>query len=323
MKILKLSDCRRSFAAVVLAALLLFLITNPIGLDRTAQSDDGFSSIYSALDTTNRSKVAFIYSWNDRPQNRNFAYVLRGSEKLLSIASFGERFFINYLVQNGYTHILVPESSANSGEIFHKWGDKGSISISLTAPMFTRVASTAGGSDVVLFEINRVQVDDVDDQIIPYHIDWLDSVRPAFYMPITTYVERGFHRYDYSVSYENGPDVSWVFHFAGFRPEIPAFKIRSVDTNSRFNVAMSLAAAYGPNARPQVIRVDVSGKNVHVVELLAGSGTEVTVEVKTDEVITIHSVLPCNQPRVFEPNDLDERRFCFGLSDLRVTPIQN
>jgi hypothetical protein len=323
VKILKRSDCRRSFAAAVLAALLLFLITNPIGLDRTAQSDDGFSSIYSALNTTDRSKVAFVHSWNDRPQNRNFDFVLRGSEKLLSIASFGERFFINYLVQNGYTHILVPESSANSGEIFHKWGDKSSISISLTAPMFTRVASTAGGSDVVLFEINRVQVDFVDNRIIPYHIDWLDSVRSAFYEPITTYVERGFHRYDYSVSYENGPDISWVFHYAGFRPEIPAFKIRSADMNSRFNVAVSLAAAYGPNARPQVVRVDVSGKNVHVVELLAGSGTEVTVEVKTDEVITIHSVLPCNQPRVFEPNDLDERRFCFGLSDLRITPIQS
>ena len=323
MKILKRSDFRRSFAAAFLAALLLFLITNPIGLDRTAQSDDGFSSIYSALNTTDRSKVAFLHSWNDRPQNRNFDFVLRGSEKLLSIALFGERFFINYLVQNGYTHILVPESSANSGEIFHKWGDKGSIRISLTAPMFTRVASTAGGSDVVLFEINRVQVDSVNDQIIPYHIDWLDSVRPAFYRPITILVERGFHRYDYSVSYENGPDVSWVFHYPGFRREMPAFKIRSADTNSRFNVTISLVAAYGPNARPQVIRVDVSGKNVHVAELLAGSVNEVTLEVKTDEVITIHSVLPCNQPRVFEPNDLDERKFCFGISDLRVTPNQS
>ena len=323
MKKLKRLDCGRRFVAAVLAALLLFLITNPVGLDGTAQSDDGYSLIYSALDAMDHPKVAFIHSWNDRPQNRNFDFVLRESEKLLSIASFGEGFFINYLVQNGYTHILVPESSANSGEIFHKWGDKGSISISLTAPMFTRVASTAGGSDVVLFEINRVQVDSVDYQIIPYHIDWLDSVRPAFYRPITILVERGFHRYDYSVSYENGPDVSWVFHYPGFRPEIPAFKIRSADTNSRFNVTISLVAAYGPNARPQVIRVDVSGKNVHVAELLAGSVNEVTVEVKTDEVITIHSVLPCNQPRVFEPNDLDERKFCFGISDLRVTPNQS
>jgi hypothetical protein len=320
---LKRPDYRKNFAASVLAALLFFLITNPIGLGRTAQSDDGFSSIYSALDTTDRPKIAFMHSWNDKPQNRNLDFVLRGSEKLLSIASFGERFFINYLVQSGYTHILVPENSANSGEIFHKWGDKGTISISLTAPTFTRVASTGGGSDVVLFEINRVQVDYVDQRIIPYHIDWLDSVRPAFYEPITTYVERGFHRYDYSVSYENGPDVSWVFHYAEFRPEIPAFRIRSVDTDSRFNVAISLVAAYGGNARPQVVRVDVSGNNVHVVELLAGSGSEVTVEVNTDEVVTIHSVLPCNQPRVFEPNDLDERRYCFGISDLRVTPTQN
>ena len=309
--------------AVALTLLLCFLLTTPIGLGEAAQSDDGYSSIYSALNTTDQPKIAFMYSWNDRPRSPNFDFVLRDSENLLGIASFGEEFFINYLVHNNYTHILVPENSAKSGEIFHKWGSKGTVKISLTTPNFARVASTGGGNDVVLFKINSAQDGYVDHYVIPYHIDWLDSIRSAFFEPTEAFVERGFHRYDYSVSYEDGPGVSWVFQYAGFRPEVPAFKIQSEEIGSRFKVIISLVASYGPNAPPQVIRMDVSGKNVHVVKLLAGSGSELSVEVETDEVITINSVLPCRQPRVFEPTDLDERRFCFGISDLVVIPVQN
>lgn len=306
-----------------LVALMAVLMTTPFGLNKTAQSDDGFSGIASALDTTDNPKIAYLYSWNDRPRNPNFDFVTKSAESLLNVASFGEKHFINYLAQNGYTHILVPEHSAKRREIFHKWGSKGTINISLTAPNFTRVASTGGGNDVVLFKINTAQVGYVNDHIIPYDIEWLDSVRPTFHQPIATFVEKGFHRYDYLVSYEDGPSVSWVFQPSGFRPEVPAFKIRSAEMSSRFKVAIRLVASYGPNAPPQVIRVNVSGKDIHVVKLLAGSGRELTAEVKPDEVVTINSVLPCNQPRVFEPTDSDERRFCFGISDLRITPIQS
>ena len=323
MKWLRSLDSSRSLAAAVLTLLLCFLLTTPFGLGETAQSDDGFSLIVSALEATDQPKVAFLYSWNDRPQNPNFDFVLSDSEKHLEIASFGEEYLINYLVDQRYTHILVPENSAKSGEIFHKWGNKGTIRISLTSPNFAQVASTGGGNDVVLFKINSGQVIDADRLLIPYHIDWPDSVRPAFYEPKVALVERGFHRHDYLISYEDGPDVSWVFQYAGFRPEVPAFRIRSGEIGSRFKVVISLVASYGPNAPPQVIRMDVSGRNAQVVKLLAGDGLELTVEVETDEVITIKSVLPCNQPRVFEPADLDERRFCFGISDLSVTPIQN
>ena len=309
--------------AVVLTLLLCFLLTTPIGLGEAAQSDDGFSLIYSALDTTDQPRIAFMYSWNDRPRNPNFDFVLRDSEKLLDVASFGEEFFINYLGHNGYTHILVPANSAKSGEIFHKWGSKGTVKIPLTTPNFARVASTGGGNDVVLFKINSRQTIYADHPVIPYRIDWLDSVRPTFHEPKAALVENGFHRYDYLISYEDGPGVSWVFQNDGLRPEVPAFRIRSAEVRSRFKVIIGLVASYGPNAPPQVIRMDVSGKNVHAVKLLAGSGIELAVEVKTDEVITINSVLPCNQPRAFEPTDLEERRFCFGVSDLRVIPIQN
>ena len=323
MKRLRSIDSGRSLAAAVLMLLLCFLLTTPIGLGETAQSDDGISLIYSALDTSDQPKIAFMYSWNDRPQNPNFDFVVKSAESFLIIASFGKEYFINYLVQNGYTHILVPENSAKSGKIFHRWGNKGTIDIPLTPPDFTRVASTGGGNDVVLFKVNSRQASEVGHRAIPYRIDWLDSVRPTFYEPKVALVERGFHRYDYSISYENGLDVSWVFQYTGFRPEIPAFRIHSSEKGSRFKVAISLAASYGPNALPQVIRMDVSGMNVQVVKLLAGSGVVLTTEVEDNEVITIKSVLPCNQPRAFEPSDLDEHRFCFGITDLRVTSIQS
>ena len=302
---------------------MLILITTPFGLNGTAQSDDGFSGIASALDTTDNPKIAYLYSWNDRPQNPNFDFVVNSAESLLNIASFGEEYFINYLIQNRYTHILVPEHSAKRREIFHKWGSRATINISLTTPNFQRVASTGGGNDVVLFKINTAKVGYVNDHVIPYDIDWLDSVRSTFHEPIVTFVEKGFHRYDYSISYEDGPSVSWVFQYSGYQPEVPAFRIRSVEKGSRFTISINLVAAYGPNAPPQVIQMSVAGKNVHVTQLLAGSGITLTADVEADEVVEIRSILPCHQPRDFEPADQDMRRFCFGISDLRVIPIQN
>ena len=86
---------------IALVALILILITTPFGLDGTAQSDDGFSAIESALDTTDNPKIAYLYSWNDQPRGPNFEFVIKSAESLLTIASFGEKYFINYLVQNG------------------------------------------------------------------------------------------------------------------------------------------------------------------------------------------------------------------------------
>lgn len=308
---------------IALVALMVVLITTPFGLNGTAQSDDGFYAIESALDTTDKPKIAYLYSWNDQPRGPNFEFVIKFAESLLTVASFGKEYFINYLVQNGYTHILVPENSAKSGKIFHRWGNQGTADISLTSPDFTRVASTGGGSDVVLFKINRRQAGYVGHHAIPYRIDWLDSVRPTFYEPKIDLVERGFYRYDYLVSYEDGLGVSWVFQYSGDQPEVPAFRIRSVEKGSRFTISINLVAAYGPNAPPQVIQMSVAGKNVHVTKLLAGVGITLTAEVMVNETIEIRNVLPCHQPRDFEPADQDLKRFCFGISDLRVIPIQN
>ena len=323
MKILRFLGHEKNGIIAALIALMLILITTPVGLDGTAQSDDGYSAIESALDATNNPKIAYLYSWNDRPRNPTFDFVATSADELFSAASYGEQFFMDYLIQNGYTHVLVPEASAVSGEIFHKWGEKGTVRIALIAPNFERVASTGGGDDVVLYRIDIAQNIGKKQQIISYHIDWMDSVRTTFYGLEETFRERGLHAYDYLVSYEDGPSVSWVFQYSGYQPEVPAFKIRSVEKGSRFTISVNLVAAYGPNAPPQVIQMSVAGKNVHVTQLLAGSGITLTAEVMVDEKIEIRNVLPCHQPRDFEPADQDVRRFCFGISDLRVIPIQN
>ena len=324
MKIFRFLGKDKNGLIIALVALMVVLITTPFGLNGTAQSDDGYSAIESALDATNNPKIAYLYSWNDRPRNPTFDFVANSANELFSAASYGEQFFMDYLIQNEYTHVLVPEASAISGEIFHKWGEKGTVSIALTAPNFERVASTSGGGgDVVLYKINGTQISNRNRQVKSYRIDWIDSVRTTFYGLKETFRERGLHAYDNLVSYEDGPSVSWVFQYSGYQPEVPAFRIRSVEKGSRFTISINLVAAYGPNAPPQVIQMSVAGKNVHVTQLLAGSGITLTAEVMVDETIEIRNVLPCHQPRAFEPADQDLRRFCFGISDLRVIPIQN
>ena len=324
MKIFRFLGKDKNGLIIALVALMLILITTPFGLDGTAQSDDGYSAIESALDGTNNPKIAYLYSWNDRPRNQTFDFVATSADELFSAASYGEQFFMDYLAQNGYTHVLVPEASAISGEIFHKWGERGTVRIALTAPNFERVASTSGGGgDSVLYKINGTRTGNENQQVKSYRIDWIDSVRTTFYGLKETFRERGLHAYDYLVSYEDGPSVSWVFQYSGYQPEVPAFRIRSVEKGSRFTISINLVAAYGPNAPPQVIQMSVAGKNVHVTQLLAGSGITLTADVEADEVVEIRSILPCHQPRDFEPADQDLRRFCFGISDLRVIPIQN
>jgi len=323
VKILRYLGHEKNGITVALVALMVILITTPFGLNGTAQSDDGYSAIQSAIDSTNNAKIAYLYSWNDRPRNPTFDFVASSDDELFSAASYGEQYFMDYLAQNGYTHVLVPEASAVSGEIFHKWGEKGTVRIALVAPNFTRVTSTSGGDDVVLYKINSMRVIHEHLKIISYRIDWMDSVRTAFYGVKETFKERGLHAYDYLISYEDGPSLSWVFQYSDYQPEVPAFSIHSADKSSRFTVSVSLVAAYGPNAPPQVIQMNVAGRNVHAEQLLAGSGVTISAEVKADEVVEIRGVLPCHQPRDFEPADQDIRRFCFGISDLRVIPIQN
>ena len=302
----------------------MILITTPFGLNGTAQSDDGYSSIVSELGATNNPKIAYLYSWNDRPRNPTFDFVSSSADELFSAALYGEQFFMNYLIQNEYTHVLVPEASADSGEIFHKWGEKGTVRIDLIAPNFERVASTGGGDDVVLYKIGSARNKSRKQQVVSYHIDWMDSVRTTFHAVKEILRERGFHSYDYLVSYEDGPSVSWVFQYSDFQREIPAFKIRSAEKSARFSVSVSLVAAYGPNAPPQVIQLMVAGENILAKELLAGTGITISAEVAANDLVEIRSFLPCHQPRDFEPLDQsDPRRFCFGISDLRVIPIQS
>ena len=209
MKIFRFLGKDKNGLIIALVALMVVLITTPFGLNGTAQSDDGYSAIESALDTTDNPKIAYLYSWNDRPRNPTFDFVATSADELFSAASYGVQFFLDYLIQSEYTHVLVPEASAISGEIFHKWGEKGTVRIALTAPNFERVASTSGGGgDVVLYKINGTKVSNGNPQVKSYRIDWLDSVRTTFYGLKETFRERGLHAYDYLVSYEDGPSLS-------------------------------------------------------------------------------------------------------------------
>ncbi len=65
-------------------------------------------------------------------------------EEVLDAASLGDDFFNQFLQSKGITHVLVPESTSVRGQIFHKWGERGSININLNARFFTLVEKTSG-----------------------------------------------------------------------------------------------------------------------------------------------------------------------------------
>lgn len=52
-------------------------------------------------------------------------------DEVLDAASLGDDFFNQFLQLKGITHILVPESTSLRGQVFYKWGERGSINIDL------------------------------------------------------------------------------------------------------------------------------------------------------------------------------------------------
>lgn len=92
-------------------------------------------------------------------------------------------------------------------------------------------------------------------QSFQYELKWA-GVRRAFYEPLRTLQEIGMYYYAYSTIYEDGRDVSWVYQGTGGYTEEPQFSIQVANNErQRFNVDVTLLAAYGGNAPSQIVRV--------------------------------------------------------------------
>ena len=82
-----------------------------------------------------------------------------------------------------------------------------------------------------------------------------------------------------------------------------------------------LHAAYGENARPQVVRIQY-GANSMTKTFGAGSGLSVEFMVQTGQQIRLNSDLPCVSPDQIDPNNPDKRKICYAISDLRVVQLE-
>jgi hypothetical protein len=324
----------RRIAVCVLVALVSVVVANPYGVTSGSMDLDPYSPIRSELANTNNSKLMLLSSFDDFysiQSNDNLrretseAFVERGYDKILSAASLGDEFFNGYLRLRGITHVLVPLTTSQRGEIRYKWGELGSIRIRLSDPYFKPIVGTPGDYPVVLYKVLAKNLTVNQQSLNPnYVIQWGPDIRSEFYQVIRARVEKGLYSYEYSKSYESGLDVNWVFSYPRSTeglsdiPEIAEFRYQSKSPEMKHvNVEITLVAAYGPLAPLQIVRVIHNGESV-AYKLTAAQPTVVKLQLNTGDKVRFSNVLPCRLPQTFQPGEEDWRKYCFGISDIQI-----
>lgn len=314
--------------------LVCVVVVNPYGVASGNMDIDPYSPIRSELANTKNGKLMLLSSFDDfysiqsndkLRRESSEAFVERGYDEILSAASFGDEYFNSYLRSKGVTHILVPISTSERGEIRYKWGGLGSIRIKLSEPYFNPVVGTAGDYPVVLYKVLGQDIGSISHLDNPeYAIKWGPEIRGEFYQVIRTQVENGLYSYEYSKSYESGLDVNWVFSYPRSTeglpdiPEIAEFQYQGKSTAMRYiNAEITLVAAYGPLAPPQIVRVIHNGESV-AYKLTAAQPAVVNLTLRNGDKVRFSNVLPCRQPQTFQPGEEDWRKYCFGISDIRI-----
>ena len=152
---------------------------------------------------------------------------------------------------------------------------------------------------------------------ILYSLEW-SGVRKDFYELQRSIKEVGMYRYDYSNFYLDGTDVSWVLQGIDGHSEKPEFSIRTPNLLDKpFSVEITLLAAYGGNAPTQIIRVSTPS-GAQSVMVAAGKPAIVKLQLSSNELVSFDNVLPCRLPSTFDASNGDQRKFCFGIGDIKV-----
>jgi hypothetical protein len=319
----------RRNATWLIIGLLVILVVDPLGVLAGNFSSDSYSQIRTELSKTKNAKVQLIASWDDfySLEYNNYwraemstEFVERNYVEVLDAASLGGDFFNRYLVSNNVTHILVPKSSVSSGRIFHKFGRRGTIDISLDSAYFKEVSNSSGPFAAALFQVIESS-ENVRKVTSPkYSLSWV-GVGSEFYEQKNTVTEVGMYRYDYNTYYENGSDVSWFYDQS---PDRPGYLDLKFDTNNSYlesvNLEIELVAAYGPNAPSHVVILS-SSQSVEALTLTAGNPQRISRIIGNGESIKILNGTPCRVPSRFEPSDLGLSKICFGVSAVSVTPL--
>ncbi len=310
----------------LLIVALIVLVADPLGLLAGNFSSDSYSQIRSELAKTQNAKVQLVASWDDfySLEYNNYwrsemstEFVERNYGEVLDAASLGEEFFNQYLVTNEITHLLVPASSAASGRIFHKFGTRGTIDISLNSNYFKEVSKSSGPFASALFQV--INPLNIGQQVTSpkYSLTWI-GVGSEFYAQKNTVTEVGMYGYEYNTYYENGPEVSWFYDETPVRLGYLELKFESSNASletAKFEI--ELVAAYGPNAPSHVVMFEINGA-VSSTTLSAGVPQKVSVAISKGESIKFLNGTPCRLPSTFEPADTSLSKICFGVTAVRV-----
>ena len=316
-------------ASWLIIGLLMILVVDPLGVLAGNFSTDSYSQIRTELSKTKNAKVQLVGSWDDfySLEYNNYwraemstEFVERDYVEVLDAASLGEDFFNRYLVSNNITHILVPASSVMRGRIFHKFGIRGTIDISLSSAYFEEVSNSSGPFAAGLFQVIDSSQNIQEVTSPKYSLAWV-GVDSEFYKQKDRVTEVGVYGYDYSTYYESGPDASWFYDWTADRPNYLELKFETSDQNlETVNIEIELVAAYGPNAPNHVVIYnsnDVAG----TVILKAGAPQKISVTIKKNGTIRLSNGTPCRVPSSFDPSNFSPFKFCFGVSAVRITPV--
>lgn len=311
----------------VLILLLVVLVADPLGILKGNFSQDSYTQIRNELSKYNKANVLLIGSWDDFysleynnywRKEVNTDFVERNYSEVLDAASLGDDFFNKYLNSKGITHILVPQTTFNRGEINHKFGNRGSIDIKLKSPFFKTAALSTGPFASVLMKVEEISEVNSKLSDFKYEITW-QNVDWRFYTKQIKSREVGLYNNSYSTFYEWGPDVSWFFDLSPDWPNSLEFSIRSMFGDfSQVTIQLTLVAAYGPNAPDHVVSVS-AGNFFETKTLRSNNPIVFQITVRVGESVRINNVTPCRLPSTFEPNDLTDSKICFGVAKVIIT----
>jgi hypothetical protein len=240
-------------------------------------------------------------------------------DEVLDAASLGDEFFNQFLQSKGITHVLVPESTSVRGQIFHKWGERGSITIDLNSRFFTLVEKTSGPFASALYRVRESGSNSDQNVATNYSLEW-SNVDWWFYRSGRSKKEVGMYAYGvYSIGYDGGEDSSWFYDLSPERSNELILHFNS-ESIQKVGIRIGLLAAYGVDAPDHEVLVESKNFSERLT-LTAAGPSYVDVAVEAGSEIRIKNVTPCKLPSEFEPNDESIFKICYGIGTVQVTPI--
>ena len=308
------------------AGLIAAVLAIALGFSAIGPSDQ----IVNSLESDGSSKILYIASYNDYYKfevndylrsilGRRLALageiVVEGNyDEILARASLGTNQFLKYLRSNQVTHLLLPKDTYDASFIFHRWSNHGTINIPIDKTVFELEATSNGDGPLALLKINY-GTEAISEGTVPgYEIKW-SGVREDFYA-LKRAINEGYFT-TYARAYPERIDVSWVL-----QGETARLTLASNNSDQLFNVEIEFVAAYGENAPHQILRI-VSNSVSQIVALRPNMKEKVTIRVLPGDEIMISNILGCSAGTSFDPAGADPRKFCYGVSDVKVGLVES